>query len=47
MVADKINDEFALIGRYAWNSELSTIDIALLISSMLHVQQYFDRDHIE
>lgn len=34
-------------GRRTWDSELSTIDTALLLSGMLHVQQYFDRDHLE
>ena len=34
-------------GRRAWNSELSTIDTALLLSGVLHAQRYFDQDHIE
>ena len=32
-------------GRRVWDSELSTIDTALLLSGMLHAQQYFDRAH--
>ncbi len=34
-------------GKRAWNSELSTIDTALLLCGMLHVKEYFDQDHIE
>jgi hypothetical protein len=31
-------------GRRTWNAELSTVDTALLLSGVLHVQQYFDQD---
>ena len=34
-------------GRRAWYSELSTVDTALLLSGVLHVQQYFDQDNTE
>jgi hypothetical protein len=31
-------------GRRVWDSELSTVDTALLLAGVLHVQQYFDQD---
>ena len=32
-------------GRRTWNVELSSIDTALLLAGVLHVQQYFDQDN--
>ena len=32
-------------GQRVWNSELSTVDTALLLSGVLHVQQYFNQDN--
>jgi hypothetical protein len=34
-------------GRRAWQSELSTIDTALLLGGVLHAKQYFDQDNAE
>jgi hypothetical protein len=48
LAADKIKGEFPLSGGAPGiPSCLPLIDTALLISGMLHVQQHFDRDHIE
>jgi hypothetical protein len=32
-------------GRRTWSAELSTVDTALLLGGVLHVQQYFDQDN--